>query len=182
MKISGGALRGRSVRVPRGTRPTSGRAREALFSRWQATISGCRFLDLFAGSGGIGLEAVSRGAELAVFVELDRNAAAALRRTCRELVEDSAVVLCVSAVGRGEQLRQMGPFEHVFADPPYDFESYPLLLERVGELLDPQGEAAIEHSSRTNLPDAGGGLIRITAKRYGESLLSLYRASEPASR
>src|SRR4030095_13507089 len=85
LRLSGGVYRGRRLRVPAGVRPTEGRLREALFSIWQHEIEGARFLDLFAGAGGVGLEAVGRGAARAVLVEEDPRALRTLKENVAAL-------------------------------------------------------------------------------------------------
>ncbi|MGB5294908.1 MAG: RsmD family RNA methyltransferase, partial [Thermoanaerobaculia bacterium] len=88
VRISGGRFRGRSLPVPATARPTSARLREALFDIWRDRVPGARFLDLFAGSGAVGLEALSRGASFVVFVENDRDAVRRLQAVCAELAPD----------------------------------------------------------------------------------------------
>ncbi len=122
MRVVAGEFGGRRLQAPRGraTRPTSDRVREALFAIL-GEVSGARVLDLFAGSGALGIEALSRGAESAVFVERDHAAAAAIRRNL------DAVGVLGAEVRRQDVLRFLGGFEGsfdlVFVDPPYDSAS-----------------------------------------------------------
>lgn len=176
VRISGGELRGRVLAVPAETRPSEGRLREALFSIWGERVRGCRFLDLFAGSGVVGLEAVSRGARAVVFVEAEpralRTLAVNLRRTSAERVAVRA--------GRlpGELARMVAAgserFDLVFADPPYRFGPYPDLLAAIVPLLADGGEVAIEHASRVQLGAEEVGLVQADHRRYGGSALSFY--------
>jgi 16S rRNA (guanine966-N2)-methyltransferase len=121
MRIIAGALRGRRLQTPEGvaTRPTADRMRETLFSMLASRLGsfeGLRVADLFAGSGALGLEALSRGAAFACFVEHDRRALGAIRANIASLgVEDRAQVLARSAL----TLPQAEPFDLIFADPPY---------------------------------------------------------------
>ncbi len=178
VRASGGAHRGRWLAVPPGARPTEGRVREALFSIWQAPLAeGASLLDLFAGSGVVGLEAAGRGALRVVCVDADRRAFPVLQSNRDRLGEALVDVRRLDLpAGLGElALRGEGPFDLVFADPPYRFTAYSQLLEAAEPLLAEQGEAAIEHSVRATLPDEVGGLIRVDQRRYGECALSFYR-------
>src|SRR6478735_4951588 len=122
-RIIGGAAGGRRISTPRGvlTRPTSDRVREALFSAiesWCGSLRGLRFLDLYAGSGAIGLEAWSRGAGVVTLVEQDRRTAALVRDNARTIGFSKAVVVASSVAGT---LRRSpaAPYDVVFLDPPY---------------------------------------------------------------
>jgi len=178
LRILGGELRGRRVRVAGEVRPTEARVREALFSIWEPRLAGSRFLDLFAGSGAMGLEAVSRGAAGAVLVDDDPRVLAVLRRNCAELAPAAAAVLRRRLPGSPE-LDLGGPFDLVFADPPYAFEDYRGLLQAAAGWLTASGELAVEHSKRVEV-DAVEPWIRLDQRRYGECCLSFYRLREPA--
>ena len=120
MRVIGGALGGRRLAAPKGsaTRPTSDRVREALFSSVAPGLGGAHVLDLYAGSGALGIEALSRGASSAVFVEHAARAAAVLRRNLQSLDLDAPVI--VSDAGAFAQRWVADrPFDLVFADPPY---------------------------------------------------------------
>jgi len=131
VRVVAGEFKGRRLRAPRGmrTRPTADRVREALFSML-GDVSGARVLDLYAGSGALGIEALSRGAASAVFVERDARAASAIRDNLRALELDQAV-------RRQDALRFLaaneGTFDLVFCDPPYD--SVPRIAEPLAERL-----------------------------------------------
>jgi 16S rRNA (guanine966-N2)-methyltransferase len=140
VRVIAGEFRGRPLRAPRGvrTRPTADRVREALFSML-GDLSGARVLDLFAGSGALGIEALSRGAESAVFVERDQHALAALRRNLEAVGADSEV-------RRRDVMRFLarpeGTFDLVFCDPPYDD------APRVAASLDEALPAMLEENAR----------------------------------
>src|SRR5437867_231202 len=124
MRVIGGTDRGRRLAAPRGfsTRPTAGRVREALFDILGPAVAGMRVLDLFAGTGAIGIEALSRGAARAVFVERGRDALRALRANLAalHLSRDRARVVAGDAVATLPALgRSELPFDLVFLDPPY---------------------------------------------------------------
>jgi 16S rRNA (guanine(966)-N(2))-methyltransferase RsmD len=183
LRISGGALRGRVVAVPPGARPTEGRVREALFSIWGERLAGARFLDLFAGSGAVGLEAASRGARRVLCVEDDPRAVRTLRdnlAALRGAAGEAEIAARRLPLPRGlARLVEEGErFDLVFADPPYAFTAYPRLLVELAPLLAEGGEAAVEHSARVVLPARAGALERTAERRYGETALSFYR---PAS-
>ncbi len=177
MRIGAGFLRGRLLEVSEGVRPTGGRTKEALFSRWQGTLPDCDFLDLFAGSGAIGLEAVSRGARHAVLVERDGRALSTAKSNSERLAPGRCTVLRATLPRLPDSVLARAPFAHVFADPPYDFDAYEELLDQVARVLGPGGEAAVEHSSRLELKVSITGLVLATARSYGESELSFYEIS-----
>ncbi len=175
VRILGGSLQGRRLDVPTTARPTASRVREALFSIWGSDLVGHRFLDLFAGSGAVGLEALSRGAVMSTFVESSKTALRTLRRNC-ELAERGTYRLVALQLPKvGSKLRPHG-FSFAFADPPYDYQDYARLLAAVHPLMTEDGELVIEHSSRSSLPPAPGWHHAAT-RRYGESCLSFFGAT-----
>ena len=178
VRLSGGEHRGRTLEVPGSARPTEGRVREALFSIWGPKLSGSRVLDLFAGSGGVGLEAAGRGALEVLCVEGDPCSLLILKKNRDLLGEDlvSLVRLRLPAglAGLAEEGRR---FDLIFADPPYDFQVYEDLLREVAPLLAPDGQFVLEHSIRNHPPLSTGPLVRTDQRRYGESALSFYGPS-----
>jgi len=176
-RIVGGTARGRRLAVPpAGTRPTSERAREALFNSVSTLIelSGARVLDLYAGSGGVGLEALSRGAASAVLVESERDALAVLDRNI------SAVGLPGARVVRRSVEAYLampgdGPFDFIFADPPYkvpDRELTGLLHTLKQDAWSVDGTIIVlERAARGTAPVWPEPLESIKEKRYGESAL-----------
>lgn len=179
VRITGGVHRGRRLEVPPSARPTGGRLREALLSIWGPRLEGCRFLDLFAGSGAVGLEAASRGAREVLAVEGDLRALRLLERNRRSLEEELLTVRRLTLPAGLRRLHEegAGPFDLVFADPPYAFAGYESLLAGVEPLLAEDGEVAVEHSGRRPPPRLAGGLVRGETRRYGDSALSFYRRS-----
>lgn len=180
MRVIAGLLGGRKLVAPRGmdTRPTSDRVREALFSAL-GDVSGAVVLDLYAGTGALGIESLSRGAERATFVESARPALAALREnlTGLGLLERTRVIALPAAralgflsTGAGE-----GPFDLVFADPPYAAlaEVPPLLEALAGRALAPGARVVIEHASRDAAP-AVAGLAARRSKAYGDTTVTVY--------
>ena len=185
-RIIGGQGKGRRLKTAAGgaTRPTGARVRQALFDILAPEIPGCRFLDAFAGSGGVGLEALSRGAATVVLVELAAAAAAALRDNVRALSgsggearvyrQDTRVALLVLA-GAGEA------FDVIYLDPPYDSDLYEPLLDLVSAkgLLAPGGVAVAEHFKKRALPERIGSLACTREARVGDHRLSFYRQATP---
>ncbi|MEE4360706.1 MAG: 16S rRNA (guanine(966)-N(2))-methyltransferase RsmD [Pseudomonadales bacterium] len=121
LRIVGGLLGGRRLRFPalNGLRPTPERTRETLFNWLQGAVEGRRILDLFAGSGALAFEALSRGAREAVLVERDPRAAATLRDQCRLLALDTATVVQADALSWLGRSGQAAPFDLIFLDPPF---------------------------------------------------------------
>lgn len=180
LRISGGLFRGRKIAVPDPARPTEGRVREALFSIWGDQVDGARLLDLFAGSGAIGFEALSRGAAAVVLVDESRAVTAALDRSRERLGISSAAATILTLKLPAARLPASGSFDLIFADPPYAFDRHLELLEMVGPLLAAEGEFVLEHAARAGAPAAGGGLTLNREKSYGGSALAFYRAAGPA--
>lgn len=178
LRIVAGSFRGRRIRVPDGAvRPTRDRVREAVFNILGQTAEDLDVLDLYAGSGALGLEALSRGARRAVFVEADASAAAVLEGNVRDLrVEPRAVVIRGKA-GAALRSGRLGEFDLVFADPPYaDRTSLDLLaLLDESRVLRPGGVIVLEQDAgepSSPLPE-GWSLIR--EARYGRTVVRFYR-------
>jgi 16S rRNA (guanine966-N2)-methyltransferase len=183
-RIIGGSAGGRRLRTPPGesTRPTSDRVREALFSALEAqlgSLTGLRFLDLYAGSGAVGLEARSRGAGPVAAVESDRRTARIVESNAASLDFDD-VEVHAHPVTRVLARPPGAPYDVVFADPPYPLENAE--VEEVLGLLVAHGWLAqaalvvVERSSRTPEPAWPGGLSRLRRKAYGETVLWYVRA------
>ena len=187
VRITGGVHRGRRLRLPRSAnlRPTSDRVRSAVFSILGAdSLQGTLALDLYAGSGVLGLEALSRGAAGAVFVEADA-------RRCRH-IRDALATLGLAnrgSVHNGRVERVLGTlsgggFGVAFADPPYaltDWQPLMGLLNRVG-LLAEGAVVVAEHRHDTGLADKYDGLALLTRRRYGDTAISIYGKSKGLER
>ncbi len=179
VRITGGRLRGRVLKVPPGARPSGARLREALFSIWAGRVPEARFLDLFAGSGVVSFEALSRGAALAVLAESSPRALRVLEANRRSLRLDDVHLRRLRLPGDLRELarREADRYDLVFADPPYAFDDLEALLEAAEPLLAPDGELGLEHSARREPPTVAGGLERVDRRSYGESALTIYRRS-----
>jgi 16S rRNA (guanine966-N2)-methyltransferase len=173
-RIVAGAAGGRRLVVPkRGTRPTSDRVREALFSAVEAALDldGARVLDLYAGTGALGLEALSRGAAAAVLVESDPGAVAVLRRNVAEVGLPGAVVRPgrVSAV-LAEPPDE--PFDLVLADPPYAVDPAPDLVALAGNgWVGPGTLVVVERARRSGPPEWPPPMVAGRVRRYGDTEL-----------
>jgi 16S rRNA (guanine966-N2)-methyltransferase len=179
LKLTGGTLRSRRVSAPSGraVRPTPARVKEALFSILGSTVRDARVLDLFAGTGALGFEALSRGAAYVTFVESDRPVASALARTARELdVADRCEVIGTTAERMATRPHER--YDLVFADPPYA-QAYPAqtfsALRRSGA-IDPQTVIVYEHSSDVAAP--ADPLFAVTRTAiYGAVALAFLKAA-----
>jgi 16S rRNA (guanine966-N2)-methyltransferase len=186
-RVIAGAARGRRLAVPpgTGTRPTSDRAREGLFSTWQALLGGPldgeRVLDLYAGSGAVGLEALSRGAGHALLVEADARAARVVRENARALGLPGAE----TRSGKAEQIvaapAPAEPYDIVFLDPPYavpDDDLREILLTlRTGGWLAPEALVTVERSTRGGEFGWPDGFEALRSRRYGEGTFWYGRAA-----
>ncbi|MDQ0845339.1 MULTISPECIES: 16S rRNA (guanine(966)-N(2))-methyltransferase RsmD [Streptomyces] len=185
-RVIAGAAGGRRLAVPpgTGTRPTSDRAREGLFSSWESqlgTLDGIRVADLYAGSGAVGLEALSRGASHALLVEADARAARVVRENVRALGLPGAEV----RTGKAEQIvtgpAPESPYDVVFLDPPYavtddDLREILLTLRLQGWLAD-DALVTVERSTRGGEFNWPKGFTPLRARRYGEGTLWYGRAA-----
>jgi 16S rRNA (guanine966-N2)-methyltransferase len=197
MRVIAGTYRSRRLNTLRGLamRPTSDRTRETLFNILSAEVRDSLFVDLFAGSGAVGIEALSRGARHAIFVERYPAAVSLLRANLESLGIAAAVpgaksfagmaeIIATDALEALDQLAARGAkAEIVFADPPYaDSAAYSALLEWLGdsELIAAGGRVIFEHSRRLVLPAVAGMLERIRLVEQGDTVLSFYAPVQAA--
>jgi 16S rRNA (guanine966-N2)-methyltransferase len=175
MRIISGSRKGARIAAPKGvsTRPTGDSVREAAFNLI-GPVDDARVLDLFAGSGALGLEALSRGAASVTFVESDRAACRTIADNLAKLKLTGARVTCGDAVWAAR--RDSGPYDLVFVDPPYEdwSELEPKLAQHLPRLLAPDGLLVVETGQRTEpqLP-----LPIRTSRRYGSARLTLFEPS-----
>ncbi|HYL79452.1 MAG TPA: 16S rRNA (guanine(966)-N(2))-methyltransferase RsmD [Candidatus Acidoferrum sp.] len=180
MRISAGEHRGRRLHSPKGlrTRPTSEFLRQAIFNTIGDRIQGTAVLDLFAGTGAIGLEALSRGAARATFVERDRRAVASLRANLTALdLRERARVWEGDVLPALRKLQEAGEvFGYVFLDPPYAADQAVRCIETLapGPLLSENALLVVQAFHKTVLPGQAGVLRRSEQRRYGESALTFY--------
>ena len=176
MRIIAGQLKGRRLTAPQGldVRPTSDRLRETLFNVLADTVSGARVLDGFAGTGALGLEALSRGAASAVFVEQNERAMKSLTRNIDHCgVKDSCAI--IRGDFRAVRIPQ-APFDLILLDPPYRIPDLDAVTERASQLLSDGGRLVLEHGKRHQSPERAGHLVRYRVLVAGDSALSFYAA------
>lgn len=180
MRVVAGIAKGRRLKRAIGwqIRPTPAKVKEALFNILADKTVGCSFLDLFAGTGAIGIEAKSRGASRVVFVDNNPRAirlilynlsSCGFNQGCQVYQQDLFSVL--------DELERKGEvFDFIFLDPPYDSNLVENTLEVISQkaLLKPGGEIIAEHSARKRLPEAYGSLVARKSYRFGDTFLSIY--------
>lgn len=162
------------------TRPTLAKVREAVFNIWQGTIDGCRWLDLCAGSGSMGAEALCRGAAVAVAIDQSPRACAVIQQNWQQIAKPHQTI----QVLRGDILKRLAglagqQFDRIYFDPPYASRLYEPVLNAIAELelLAPDGELAVEHSpDAERLPVSGLEICR--EKRYGNTAVTFYQIQE----
>ena len=186
MRVIAGIYRSRILKTLKGLalRPTSDKLRETLFNVLGPDLTGAHFVDLFAGTGAIGIEALSRGASEVVFIENHPPAATLIRRNLDSLaVRSGATVLAVDAL-RGlamlatRKMEAAPGFTHIFLDPPYAAsKDYARVLEFLGsaDLLASGGIVVAEHRRSFDLPEEAGALRRFRVLKQGDAALSFYR-------
>ena len=182
MRVSGGTISRREIRVPRGIRPTQDKVRAALFNSLGEAVVGARVLELFAGSGALGIEAWSRGAALVCWVEADRRVAATLKENVRDLCRDGApteirqldAMLFLKKGWTGQ------PFDLILADPPYDRDGNTGWLGRLlpvleeGGMLRPGGVLVFEQGAPEDVPQRPGWEL-LRDRTYGGTRLLMMR-------
>ncbi len=185
MRIISGRFRGRRLKGPRGTdlRPTSDRLKESLFNIIGLSVSGSIVADIFAGTGAIGLEALSRNAEEVVFIESNREAAQLIRQNA---------ALC--GVASGYRILQADVFTSLrtlaregftadiaFLDPPYHWGPYEDLIETLfsAGIAGSGSRVVVEHHRKAALPESGPGFRLVRTVRQSDKCLSFYQAAEP---
>jgi 16S rRNA (guanine966-N2)-methyltransferase len=182
MRIIAGTLKGRRLESPgwEGLRPTSDKLRETLFNVLAsnfAGIAGARVLDGYAGTGAVGLEAISRGASQVTFVERDRRAQQLIgANIARCGISDGYAIIGSTVLQAIDALRGKPPFDLVLLDPPYDgpHDDTRNVLEAVGAIVSTTGVVVLEHARRQRPPGAAGSLRRTRELTSGDSALTFY--------
>ena len=179
MRIAGGELRGRRLKVPSGqqVRPTQDRVREALFSMLMGRLAGCRFADCFGGSGAVGIEAWSRGAADVTWIEADRRVARMLKENVAALCPGIGTVVCDDVLRWVKRCR--GPFDIVFADPPYRRDDPGSRLAELmqglllAQAITPDGVFVAEQAVDAPAPAPGGWKLD-RERIYGQTVVRIY--------
>ena len=187
MRIITGRYKGRIIKTPKGIRPTEDRVRKAFFDII-GDISGLSFLELFAGSGAMGLEALSRGAARVVFVEKDTQAAKTIEKNISDLLKPEAHLSLMqkpkALLIRKDALeavtffaKNKDDFDLIFLDPPYYMGLAEKTLQRLEDydIFTHSGFVIIQHFKKDRLPQQQGQLVLFKQSQYGDTLLSFYR-------
>jgi 16S rRNA (guanine(966)-N(2))-methyltransferase RsmD len=176
MRIIAGRLKGRRIEAPdwAGLRPTSDRLRETLFNILTPRIEGARFLDAYAGTGAVGIEALSRGAAHVTFVERDRRAAELIERNLARCgVKDRYAIIRAGFAGAAPGVA--GPFQILFLDPPYGAGELREGLAAAGSLVSDGSLLIVEHAARDAAPEQVADLVRVRELVQGDSALAFYK-------
>jgi 16S rRNA (guanine966-N2)-methyltransferase len=189
MRVIAGIYRSRILKSLKGLalRPTSDRLRETLFNVLGAGIEGSRFIDVFAGTGAVGIEALSRGADYVSFIENHAPSAALIRKNLAALKVNSGVtVICTDAIRGLETLEAKvkagdAAYDYIFIDPPYAATAdYARVLQKLSasRILADRGIVMVEHRKTFDLSESFGTLKRVRLLRQGDAALSFYRREE----
>jgi 16S rRNA (guanine966-N2)-methyltransferase len=184
MRITSGIFKSRIIRPPAGIRPTLDNVRKSVFDILGEMIKSARVLDLYAGSGAFGLEAISRGAGSCVFVDNSRASVAAIRENLKALklseTGEIAVIYADSKAVMAKFAHTAG-FDIIFLDPPYYKSLAKKSLSLLGEcdILTPAGVVIAEHSKHDELAAKAGALTLFRNARYGDTEISFYRKAAP---
>jgi 16S rRNA (guanine(966)-N(2))-methyltransferase RsmD len=181
MRVIGGAAKGRRLLAPKGqaVRPTADRVKESLFNILPRDFSGMKVLDLFAGTGNLSIEALSRGADHAVLVDSSERSVAVIKENLRRLSFATKTEVWVAPAARSLRAlaRRKESFDIIFLDPPYDqgLAKRSLAIIAQCNLLDDSGTIVVEHSAREALQRRYDSLELHDERRYGDTLLSFYK-------
>jgi len=183
MKIIAGEYKGRIIEMPSRIRPTSDKVREALFEIFKNRIEGTRFLDLYCGSGAMGIEALSRGAKKAIFIDTDRHCISVLKRNLDKIgIPKTSYTIynkdCINGIGI---LQKAGIYlDIVFFDPPYyeDLAKNTLIELSSYDILSPNALVIAEVFKKEGLPEELGDFRKIRSSKYGDTLLEFYKKSD----
>lgn len=176
MRVITGSARGTTLKTLEGdnVRPTTEKVKEAVFSSIQFEIEGRRILDLFAGSGQLGIEALSRGAESAVFVDADKNAIKIIKENiAKAKLEDNATVAQTDSIAFLAMTDRV--FDIAFLDPPYATGLLNKALEKIGDHIARGGMVICEHPLKEELEEEINGLVKYRSYKYSKTAVTVYR-------
>ena len=178
MRVITGEYKGRKLESPAGSdiRPTSDKVKESIFNLLMNDCYGAVFCDLFCGAGGLGIEALSRGASKCYFCDNSRESIRLTKSNLAHVGADEKAVVLFGEYTRALH-RIKEPIDVFLLDPPYRAGLYEKCLELISnlDLLAPDGIIVAEHDSRGEMPEAVGDLIRVRERRYGKTTVSIYR-------
>ena len=178
MRITGGSARGQILKVPKDIRPTTDRTREAIFSILGSLGSGewSNVLDLFAGTGALGIESLSRGANWVDFIEKEPRCCDIIKQNLQRMgFSEAGHVYCRQVLKELENLNRQ--YDLIFLDPPYADKSLETIVDKIGnsDMISVNSLVVLSHSSRINIADSYGKLILIKSKRHGDTTISIYK-------
>jgi len=176
LKITGGSFKGHSIKTLSGlkTRPTNSKVREAIFNILQTNIINTSWLDLFAGIGSIGIEALSRGAKDVTFIDFDYSAFSCLKQNTSIFEKEKVKLIKKDSIRFLSDCRES--FDIIFLDPPYDSKYYEetfSIINKNTHLLNPNGFFIVEHRTKNNLPETN--LLKLKNYKYGDTSLTIYK-------
>jgi 16S rRNA (guanine966-N2)-methyltransferase len=182
VRVISGRAKGKKLKAPKHSRPLTDQAKEALFNILKGKVENCYFLDLFAGSGAVGIEALSRGAKIAILVELNRKAVEVIRKNLEETdLSDRAEVYAVDVIRALNLLdRKQAKFDIIFLGAPYDSPLLEKALIKLGQtnLASESGIVIAEHRKQHALEEEYGKLKSFRDARYGETVLTFYESRD----
>ena len=184
MRVISGKVRGLKLNAPKNqdVRPTTDRVKENLFNMISSYIMDSNILDLFAGTGSLGIECLSRGAKNCVFVDISKESIAIVKSNIKKArVENESLVLNLDFKDAVSRLQsQKNKFDVIFMDPPYYKEMFVDALEKIdnANLLDEDGIIVVEHDTKDILPDKVNRLEKTKDKKYGNTTLTFYKMEE----
>lgn len=180
MRLTGGELCGRMISAPKGssTRPTQDRVRESLFAILGDRMVGANVLDMFAGSGALGFEAISRGALLCTFVEVSRRTAELIKLNAQKLgIIEKCRIMTTDALGASRAWAASAPYSIVFVDPPYASGVYEEALDLLSApgVIKHLGIVVVEREKNMSLASSFGSLVLKRSEKYGATLVDFYQ-------
>jgi 16S rRNA (guanine(966)-N(2))-methyltransferase RsmD len=183
LRVASGKLKGRKLKAPKGdVRPLGNMAKEALFNILREKVPGSKFLDLFAGSGQIGIEALSCGAESAIFVDNFSGSCKTIRENIKELdLKDFAKLYCMDVLSALKKINSNGEkFDIIFIGAPYRKEIIYSVLDKLADIdiVDNSGIIVAEFWHKQKIPESLKGMTKVLHKKYGDTVLSFYKGAK----
>jgi len=183
MHVTAGAAKGHKIKVPKkiSIRPTQDMVRQAIFSIISGEIKDTKILDLFAGSGALGMEALSRGAHTCDFVDLDLNCCKTIRENLAHFyLQGKGRVTCKSAA---RFIKSAFPkhYDIVFLDPPYSFMNLPMLILSLSAIIKPNGLVVVEHKKSVKFTQPLDKLIVVDRREYGNTAVTFFKKLDPST-
>ncbi len=181
MRITSGRFKSRIIKAPRAIRPTLDNVRKSIFDIVSGQVDGAKVLDLFAGSGALGLEALSRGADSCIFVDNDKSSVKTIKENLEALglpYHEDIIIVAADAMKAISKFAKNGErFDLIFLDPPYykSLVKKSLFLLGSYDILTKSGVVIVEHSKHDAVPNSTGELTLYRSTRYGDTQISFYR-------